>query len=86
MFCMCLVLVNFLLIFAETWMHDTLTYRLCLSLSHCVTHTQHTLSLSVAQLKHLHCKKSVDFMEKYLASGCQFFYRYFYGRLSVEQI
>ena len=29
-------------------------------------------------------KKSVDFTVKYLESGCQFFYRYFYGRLSVE--
>ena len=29
-------------------------------------------------------KKSVDFTVKYLASGCQFFYRYFYGRLPVE--
>ena len=26
-------------------------------------------------------KKSVDFTVKYLASGCQFFNRYFYGRL-----
>ena len=32
----------------------------------------------------VHCKKSVDFTVKYLASGCQFFYRYFYGRLPVE--
>ena len=29
-------------------------------------------------------KKSVDFTVKYLTSGCQFFYRYFYGRLPVE--
>ena len=29
-------------------------------------------------------KKSVDFTVKYLASRCQFFYRYFYGRLPVE--
>ena len=29
-------------------------------------------------------KKSADFTVKYLASGCQFFYRYFYGRLPVE--
>ena len=29
-------------------------------------------------------KKSVDVTVKYLASGCQFFYRYFYGRLPVE--
>ena len=28
--------------------------------------------------------KSVDFTVKYLASGCQFFYFYFYGRLPVE--
>ena len=32
----------------------------------------------------MHCKKSVDFKVQYLASGCQFFYRYFYGRLPVE--
>ena len=32
----------------------------------------------------VHCKKSVDFTVKYLASDCQFFYRYFYGRLPVE--
>ena len=31
-----------------------------------------------------HCKKSIDFTVKYLASGCQFCYRYFYGRLPVE--
>ena len=30
-----------------------------------------------------HCKKT-DFTAKYLASGCQFFYHYFYGRLPVE--
>ena len=29
-------------------------------------------------------KKSVDFTVNYLASGCQFFYRYFNGRLPVE--
>ena len=29
-------------------------------------------------------KKSEDFTVKYLASDCQFFYRYFYGRLPVE--
>ena len=29
-------------------------------------------------------KKSVALTVKYLASGCQFFYRYFYGRLPVE--
>ena len=29
-------------------------------------------------------KKSVGFTAKYLASGCKFFYRYFYGRLPVE--
>ena len=29
-------------------------------------------------------KKSVDFTVKYLASGSQFFYRYFYGRLPVQ--
>ena len=32
----------------------------------------------------VHYKKYVDFTAKYLASGCQFFYRYFYGRLPVE--
>ena len=34
-----------------------------------------------------HCytvKKSVDFTVKYLASGCQFTYRYSYVRLPVE--
>ena len=31
-------------------------------------------------------KKSVDFTVKYLASGCQFFYRYYYGRLPVEHV
>ena len=30
-------------------------------------------------------KKSVHFTVKYLASGCQFFNRYFYGRLPIEQ-
>ena len=29
-------------------------------------------------------KKSVDFTVKYLASGCQFFYHYFYGCVPVE--
>ena len=29
--------------------------------------------------------KNVDIKVKYLASGCQFFYRYVYGRLPVEQ-
>ena len=29
-------------------------------------------------------RKSVDFTVKYLAPGCQFFYRYLYGRLPVE--
>ena len=32
----------------------------------------------------LHGKKSIDFTVNYLASGCQFFYRYFYGRLPVD--
>ena len=32
----------------------------------------------------MHCKKIVDFTVKYMASGCQFFYRYFYGRLPIE--
>ena len=27
----------------------------------------------------IHCKKSVDFTVKYLTSGCQLFYRHFYG-------
>ena len=31
-------------------------------------------------------KKSVDFTVKYLASGCQFFNRYFYGRLPVQHM
>ena len=40
--------------------------------------------IMIYQLTSLHCKKPVDFTVKYLASGCQFFYRYFYGRLPVE--
>ena len=32
-----------------------------------------------------HCKKSVDFTVKYLASGSQFTCRYSYGRLLAEQ-
>ena len=39
------------------------------------------------RLVHIHCKKhSVDFTVKYMASGCQFFYHYFYGHLPVEHI
>ena len=29
-------------------------------------------------------KKSIDFTVKYVGSGCQLFYRSFYGRLPVE--
>ena len=43
------------------------------------------LKIEYSKIVHVHCKKkSVDFTVKYLASGCQFFYRYFYGRLPVE--
>ena len=43
----------------------------------------HSTSYGIYILQ-LHCIKSVDFTVKYLASGCQFFYRYFYGRLLRE--
>ena len=32
----------------------------------------------------VHCKKSVDFTVKYLATCCQYISRCFYGRLLVE--
>ena len=48
-------------------------------------HANKSLVLDTWKIVIMHCKKkSVDFTVKYLASGCQFFYRYFYGRLPVE--
>ena len=48
-------------------------------------HANKSLVLDTWKIVIMHCKKkSVDFTVKYKASGCQFFYRYFYGRLPVE--
>ena len=48
-------------------------------------HANKNLVLDTWRIVIMHCKKkSVDFTVKYLASRCQFFYRYFYGRLPVE--
>ena len=46
----------------------------------CAYSTKHTW---MSMDHHQQCK-SVDFPIKYLASGCQFICRYFYGRLHVE--
>ena len=36
------------------------------------------------QIRQPHFAHAVDFTVKYLASGCQFSYRYLYGRLFVQ--
>ena len=39
-------------------------------------HANKSLVLDTWKIVIMHCKKLVDFTVKYLASGCQFFYRY----------
>ena len=71
-------------IFTVTGKLLTATFQLVMQRRNNVVSTllQHREVVTLPVLHHT-VKKSVDFTVKYLASGCHFFYRYFYGRLPV---